>query len=57
MTLASARKAIAPAVLATGAVIGQWIASGDLDVTELRTALAGGFVALVVWAVPNSPAL
>jgi hypothetical protein len=56
MTLASIRKALTPAVLTIAAVIGSWISSGTLDEVELRFALAGLFMAGVVYLVPNSPA-
>lgn len=57
MTLAAARKAVAPALLAIAAVIGQWIATGGLDASELRTAIAGLFTAVVVYLIPNEPAV
>lgn len=55
MTLAKIRKALAPFVLSAAAALGQWIATDELDVTELRTIAAGAFVALVVFFVPNEP--
>ncbi len=55
MTLANMRKAITPAVLAIIAVVTQWIASGNLDFPELRTALAGLVTAFFVWLIPNDP--
>lgn len=53
--LARIRKALAPTILAVAAVIGDWIASGALDETSLRMALAGLFIAVVVYLVPNEP--
>ncbi len=55
MKLASIRKALAPALLAIAAVIGSWISSGNLDEVELRFALAGLFMAVIVYLVPNTP--
>ncbi len=53
MQLSRIRKALAPFILGTAATLGQWIATGDLNVEELRTIVASAFVALVVFAVPN----
>ncbi len=55
MTLASIRKALAPFVLGAVAAICQWIATGELDVAELRTLAAGAVMAVVVYFVPNEP--
>ncbi len=55
MDIATIRKAIAPALLALFAIAAQWIATGALDVAELRTGIAGIFTAFVVYFVPNAP--
>lgn len=54
MKLSEMRKAIAPAVLTVLGVIAQWIATSGLDEAELRTALAGLFMAVVVYLIPNA---
>jgi hypothetical protein len=51
--LAPVRKALAPFVLAFATAVTQWIATGTLDVAELRTIAAGAVLALVVYFVPN----
>ncbi len=53
MQLSRIRKALAPFILGAAATIGQWIATNDLDVEELRTIAASAFVAIVVYFVPN----
>lgn len=55
MTLANMRKALTPAILGLVAVIVQWIVTGALDESELRTAIGAGVTALAVYLVPNDP--
>lgn len=55
MTLASVRKAIAPAVLGVVTSITAWIATGEFDELEVRSAVAGLVMAVVVYFVPNDP--
>ena len=55
MTLASVRKALAPAVLAIVAVLTSWISTGTFNELELRTAIAGLVTAVVVYLIPNEP--
>jgi hypothetical protein len=53
--LAPVRKALAPFILAAATALAQWIATGTLDVAEVRTIAAGAVMALVVYFVPNEP--
>ncbi len=53
MTIASFRKAIAPAVLGFLAVVISWVASGALDIMELRIAGAAVLTSIAVYMVPN----
>lgn len=52
--LQPAAKAITPAIIAAGAVVGEWVKTGSLDSAELLTALIGGVTALFVYFVPNA---
>lgn len=53
MTVASFRKAIAPALLGFLAVVISWVASGALDIMELRIAGAAVLTSIAVYIVPN----
>ena len=55
MTLASVRKAVAPAVLGLATSLTAWIATGEFDELEVRSAVAGLVMAAVVYFVPNEP--
>lgn len=46
-------KAVTPAAATIVTVAAQWIATGDLNAAELRTAVEGALLALVAFAFPN----
>jgi hypothetical protein len=53
VTLAGIRKALAPAVLGIVAVLTEWIATGEFNEPEVRTAIGAVVTALVVYFVRN----
>lgn len=54
--LQGAAKAVYPAIATIVGVGAQWVATGGLDVAELRTAAIGAATALLVFLIPNRPA-
>lgn len=46
-------KAVYPAAITIAGAGASWIATGGLDVSEIRTAIGGGLLALVTLGVPN----
>lgn len=53
MTIASFRKAVAPALLALGAVIVGWVTTGDFSTGEALMAAGGLLGSTAVYVVPN----
>lgn len=53
MKLANMRKALTPFILGVVTVLIQWLSSGELDASELRTAGAGLVTAILVYLIPN----
>jgi hypothetical protein len=46
-------KAAWPAIISVVAAAVSWVATGNLDLSEIRTAIGGGLLALVTLGVPN----
>lgn len=46
-------KAVWPAAITVVGVGVSWVATGNLNVTEIRTAIGGALLALVTLGVPN----
>jgi hypothetical protein len=55
MKLSQMRKALVPALLGIIAVITEWIASGEFNEPETRTAIATLVTAVLVYLVKNEP--
>lgn len=51
--LQPAAKAVYPAIATIVGVATQWVASGEFDTAELRTAIVGAVGSLLVYLIPN----
>lgn len=51
--LRPAAKAVYPATATAVGVAATWVATGEFDAAELRTAIIGGVGSLLVFAIPN----
>jgi hypothetical protein len=51
--LRPAAKAVYPLLTACGAAGVSWAVTGNLDMTEIRTAATGAALALITYVIPN----